>query len=148
MLEGTSRLLNPKFNLAELLMPYYQSSLRRQLNFKGQLLYARRLLVDFSQLVRDLPNNLGTLLDQLESGRLSIRLEHRRIESAVNRLVQGLLCTALFTGSSLLWSRQTPPTIYGTSVFGSIGCFVAVLMGVRLLVAIQHTGGMESNSRG
>ncbi len=147
MLEGTSRLLNPRFNLAELLMPYYQTSLRRHLNFKGQLMYARRLMVDFSQLVRDLPSNLGTLLDQLESGRLSIRLEHRRVESAVNRLVQGLLTTALFTGSSLLWSRQTPPTLYGTSVFGSIGCFVAVLMGMRLLIAIQHTGGTEERSR-
>lgn len=143
MLEGTSRLLNPRFNLAELLMPYYQSSLRRHFNFKGQLLYARRLMVDFSQLVRDLPNNVNTLLDQLETGKFSIRLEHRRIESAVNRMVQGLLTTALFTGSSLLWSGQTPPTLYGTSVFGSIGCFVAVLMGIRLLRAIQHSGGVE-----
>lgn len=143
MLEGTSRLLNPRFNLAELLMPYYQSSLHRQFNFKGQLLYARRLMVDFSQLVRDLPNNVNTLLDQMETGKFSIRLEHRRIESAVNRMVQGLLTTALFTGSSMLWSRQTPPTIYGTSVFGSIGCFVAVLMGIRLLRAIQHSGGVE-----
>ncbi|MFM7318836.1 MAG: ABC1 kinase family protein, partial [bacterium] len=93
MLEGTSRLLNPRFNLAELLLPYYQNSLMRKLNFKGQLMYARRLLVDFSQLVRDLPNNVGTLLDQLETGKFSIRLEHRRIESAVNRMVQGLLTT-------------------------------------------------------
>lgn len=143
MLEGTSRLLNPRFNLAELLMPYYQSSLRRHFNFKGQLLYARRLIVDFSQLVRELPNNVNTLLDQLENGKFSIRLEHRRIESAVNRMVQGLLTTALFTGSSLLWSNQTPPTLYGTSVFGAIGCFVAVLMGIRLLRAIQHSGGVE-----
>lgn len=143
MLEGTSRLLNPRFNLAELLLPYYQNSLMRKLNFKGQLMYARRLLVDFSQLVRDLPNNVGTLLDQLETGKFSIRLEHRRIESAVNRMVQGLLTTALFTGSSMLWSSQTPPTIYGTSIFGSIGCFVAVLMGIRLVRAIQHSGGVE-----
>jgi ubiquinone biosynthesis protein len=143
MLEGTSRLLNPRFNLAELLMPYYQNSVLRKFNFKGQLLYARRLMVDFSQLVRDLPNNVSTLLEQLESGKLSIRLEHRRIESAVNRLVQGLLCTALFMGSSMLWSSKTPPTIYGTSVPGSIGCLIGVMMGVRLLRAIQHTGGVE-----
>jgi hypothetical protein len=43
----------------------------------------------------------------------------------------------------MLWSSQTPPTIYGTSIFGSIGCFVAVLMGIRLLRAIQHSGGVE-----
>ncbi len=143
MLEGTSRLLNPRFNLAELLLPYYQNSLLRRLNFKGQIMYARRLMVDFSQMVRDMPNNVSTLLDQLESGRFSIRLEHRRIESAVNRLVQGLLCTALFTGSSMLWSSNTAPTIYGTSVPGSIGCLFAILMGIRLLRAIQHTGGVE-----
>jgi len=143
MLEGTSRLLNPRFNLAELLLPYYQNSLLRRLNFKGQIMYARRLMVDFSQMVRDMPNNVSTLLDQLESGRFSIRLEHRRIESAVNRLVQGLLCTALFTGSSMLWSSNTAPTIYGTSVPGCLGCLVGVLMGIRLLRAIQHTGGVE-----
>ena len=143
MLEGTSRLLNPRFNLAEMLLPYYQNSLVRHLNFKGQLMYARRLMVDFSQMVRDLPNNVSTLLDQLESGRFSIRLEHRRIESAVNRLVQGLLCTALFTGSSMLWSSKTAPTVYGTSVPGCMGCLVGVLMGIRLLRAIQHTGGVE-----
>ncbi len=146
MLEGTSRLLNPRFNLAELLLPYYQNSLLRRLNFKGQIMYARRLMVDFSQMVRDMPNNVSTLLDQLESGRFSIRLEHRRIESAVNRLVEGLLCTALFTGSSMLWSSNTAPTIYGTSVPGFIGCLFAILMGIRLLRAIQHTGGVEQKS--
>ncbi|MCY2933047.1 MAG: AarF/ABC1/UbiB kinase family protein, partial [Planctomycetota bacterium] len=65
------------------------------------------------------------------------------IESAVNRLVEGLLCTALFTGSSMLWSSNTAPTIYGTSVPGFIGCLFAILMGIRLLRAIQHTGGVE-----
>ncbi len=146
MLEGTSRLLNPRFNLAELLLPYYQNSQLRRLNYKGQIMYARRLMVNFSQMVRDMPNNVSTLLDQLESGRFSIRLEHRRIESAVNRLVEGLLCTALFTGSSMLWSSNTAPTIYGTSVPGFIGCLFAILMGIRLLRAIQHTGGVEQKS--
>jgi ubiquinone biosynthesis protein len=42
------------------------------------------------------------------------------------------MTSALFVGSSLLWSMKAPPTIAGVSVFGGAGYLLAAYLGGRL----------------
>jgi ubiquinone biosynthesis protein len=87
-------------------------------------------------------------LGQIKRGRFDVYLEHRRLESTVNRLVMGLLAAALFVGSAQLWSREVPPLVHGVSLPGAAGCAIAVGMGFRLLRAIKRSGNIvERNSR-
>jgi ubiquinone biosynthesis protein len=80
------------------------------------------------------------MLRQIKRGKFDVHLEHRKLESTVNRLVMGLLASALFVGSAQLWSLQVPPTVGGFSIPGALGCALAVALGFRLLHAIKKSG--------
>src|SRR5262249_51937846 len=118
MLEGTSRLLHPQFNLTELIAPYQKKMLMRRLSPARHMQKLKRLFNEWEYFGEVLPRTLADLLQSLQSGRLDVHLEHRRLEPSVNRLVLGLLTSALFLGSSLLWSMNVPPVVGGVSIFG------------------------------
>ncbi len=104
----------------------------------------RRTYVEWRHLGESLPAAIGDVIEQLQTGRFDVHLEHRRLEPSVNRLVLGLMTSALFVGSSLLWSRDAPPRVYGVSVFGVAGTLVSVALGFRLLRAIGHSGRLDT----
>jgi len=47
------------------------------------------------------------------------------------------LTGCLFLGSSLLWSRQIPPVLFGASLPGVLGCAASVILGLLILRAIR-----------
>lgn len=143
MLEGTSRLMHPEFNLTGLIAPYQKKMLLRRLSPARHLQKLRRLFNEWEYLGEVLPRTLADLLQSLQSGRLDVHLEHRRLEPSVNRLVLGMLTSALFLGSALLWSREVPPVIGGVSVCGVLGCGLSLILGLRLLWAIRKSGHLD-----
>jgi ubiquinone biosynthesis protein len=145
MLEGTSRQLSPDFSLAELLKPYYAQTLKRR--FSPQKLFHRtqRAFRDWERLIDMLPRDLADVLQRVRRGSFEVNLQHRRLEPTVNRLVLGILTAALFMGSAQLWSRGAAPLIGGISLFGALGCAMATLLGVRLLLAIRRSGSIQSD---
>ena len=148
MLEGTSRHLSPDFSLAALLQPYQAQVVRRRLSPLRLRRRIQRAYHDWDRLLDILPSDLADILGQIKRGRFDVHLEHRRLGSTVNRLVLGLLASALFVGSAQLWSRGVPPLIHGVSLPGAAGCAVAVGLGFRLLRAIKRSGDIvDRNSR-
>jgi ubiquinone biosynthesis protein len=146
MLEGTSRLLHPRFSLAELIQPYAVTMLRRRFSPRRWLGKLHRAYRDWDRLLEILPRDLAEILRRVRSGTFEIRHEHRRLEVTVHRLVLGIFTGALLVGSTQLWSQNAPPTIEGVSVFGLLGYVVAVVMGIRLLRIIRRAddGGGHS----
>ncbi len=57
-----------------------------------------------------LPYELTEILSRVRDGKLTIYLEHRRLDAIVNRPVYGLLTAVLFVGSSLIVKQHIPPT--------------------------------------
>jgi len=143
MLEGTSRRLNPSFSLAEVLEPYREQAIRRRLSPSRLLRRARSTQREWTRLLDSLPRDAADILQRIKSGRFDVHLDHRRLDSIVNRLVLGILTAALFVGSALLWSSGVPPRVVGLSVPGAAGCVVAVGLGWRLLRAITRTGKLR-----
>jgi ubiquinone biosynthesis protein len=45
----------------------------------------------------------------------------------------GMITSALFLGSALLWSNKVPPTLGDYSVFGVMGSVLSALLGLRLI---------------
>src|SRR5262249_52243700 len=103
MLEGPSRLLSPSFNLTQLIQPYQRKRLWRRLSPRRQMQRVRRIYQEIEYLGEVLPRGLADILQQVQTGRFDIHLDHRRLEPSVNRLVFGMLASALFLGSALLW---------------------------------------------
>jgi ubiquinone biosynthesis protein len=143
MLEGTSRQLHPQFALTELIRPYYHKLLWRRLS-PARALQKITLLYDQLRYFADaVPRTLIDIMQQVQAGRFNVHLEHRRLEPSVNRLVLGMLTSALFLGSSQLTSSKVPPLISDVSLPGALGCGVSVALGLRLLWAIRNSGHLD-----
>jgi ubiquinone biosynthesis protein len=133
MLEGTARLLSPSVNLLQLIEPYHRQILRRRLSPRRQLQKFQRVFTEWRHLGESLPRVVSEVLQQVQSGQFDIHLQHRRLEPAVNRLVMGMIVSALFLGSALLWSNSVPPRLGEYSVIGVLGCVVSAFLGLRLI---------------
>ena len=143
LLEGSARLLSRDFSLVEILQPFVKKRLAHRLS-PGQLLQRLgRSYRDWTRLLDALPRELTEILGRVRQGTFEVNLEHRRLDTVVNRLVYGILISALFLGSAMMWSRQAPPIFQGVSLFGAAGAAVAVVLTWRLLRAIKKEGGLE-----
>jgi ubiquinone biosynthesis protein len=138
MIEGTARQLSPTFNLMELVEPLQNQLMRDRFKPQHWLAKLRRTYRDLDRLVSNGPKDLANLLDRLRSGQFEIKLEHRHLQTAVNRLVAGLLASALFLGSAQLCGQNIPPVAFGVSVPGAVGCLLAIVMGILLLKKIAR----------
>ena len=100
---------------------------------------------DWSRLLEAFPGDTLDILNRLRRGSLDIHLQHRRLDSIVNRLVMGILTAALFVGSASLWSNNVKPLLWDVSVPGAVGCGLAVVLGINLIRAIHSSGDMRDS---
>ncbi|MCA9257968.1 MAG: AarF/ABC1/UbiB kinase family protein, partial [Planctomycetales bacterium] len=147
MLEGTGRRLAPDFSLMEVLKPFRKKIVARRLSPSRQLRKARRMASEFEQLAETLPRRLRDLMQQVETGKFDVHLDHRGLEPSVNRLVLGMLTSALFLGSVLLVTHNVMPLNFwplaGMSAPGLVGVSLSLALGIRLLRAINKSGHLD-----
>jgi ubiquinone biosynthesis protein len=133
LLEGTARLFNPTFSLAGLLAPWRSKLVSQRFSLKARFKKLSRMFVEWERLAESVPRVVLNAMDRLEDGQLAIRLEHRNLKSAVNRLIGGLFISSLLLSSTLLISRNVPPLAWSISIPGAFGYVVAIFFGVHLL---------------
>lgn len=152
-LEGTGKLLSPSFSLIELLQPLHRRMLLRRLSPQRQWRKFMRFYVEAERLAEILPRRLTEILEQIQAGKFDVHLYHRALEPSVNRLVLGMLASALFLGSSWMLSNKVAPLLFPDNVYlgfhqisilGLGGCSISVLLGLRLLRAIGKSGHLDS----
>ena len=147
MLEGTAKLVSPQFSLMDVLEPYRRKMALARLSPSRQLRKMRRIYYELEQLAELLPRRVRVILQQVQSGKFDVHLDHRGLEPSVNRLVLGMLASALFLGSSLLISREVGPALIGINVLGGLGYIVALVLGLRLLRAISKSGHLDRRQK-
>jgi len=143
VLEGSARKLAPTFNLLEVVESFHRRTVLRRFSPVRQLRRMRRLQSELRQLVEVAPRAVVEITEQLRAGRFEIHLDHRGLQPSINRLVLGLLASALFLGSSLLVARAVPPLFHGYSVIGAVGGLVSLFLGLRLILAINRSGHLD-----
>ncbi|MEM7784043.1 MAG: AarF/UbiB family protein [Planctomycetota bacterium] len=155
-LEGTGRLLDPNFSLMEIMKPFQRMLILKRLSPVRQARKLRRFYMEVEQLVDALPQRVANILEQVQTGRFDVHLVHRRLGPTANRIVVGLMTSALFLGSSLMLSYKVPPLlfpkdgpigIHDLSVLGLTGFLVSMLMGLRLMWAIRKSGNLDQPDR-
>ena len=142
MLEGTSQQLSPDFSIGEILAPYKVEAIRRRLSPQRMIRKIQSAHRDWNRLVETFPGDMADIVNRLRRGDFNVHLEHRKLDSIVNRLVLGVLSAALFVGSASLWSNSVKPLIRDVSVPGALGCGVAVYLGFILVRAIRRAGNI------
>jgi ubiquinone biosynthesis protein len=143
ILEGTGRQLAPGFNLVELLEPYRRQMVMKKLSPRRLWRAVSAVGGDWENMLREFPRQIGLFYRMIQKQDFSVQLLHRHLEPSVNRVVFGMMVSALFLGSSLMWAYHAPPEVYGASVFGIFGCVLSSLLGYHLFRAIQHSGRLE-----
>ena len=150
MLEGLARLASPRFCLMDVLGPHQKQMAWRRISPLRRLRKLRRIYGEIEHLAEVMPRKVLDIVELFQAGKIDVHLDHRGLEPSVNRLVLGMLASALFLGSSLLLSREVPPLLSeriplvgGVSLFGITGCIVALGIGVRLWRAISKSGHLD-----
>ena len=139
-LDGTARSLSPSFNLQSVLQPYESKIVARKLDPTRWFEKSRKNAREWVEFLEDLPSDLSKTLHKVRTGELRVRLEHRNLNSIVNRVVLGLIIAALILGSSLLWSFKAPPLFDGVSLLGIVGYAAVLILGWLLYRAIKDSG--------
>ena len=151
-LEGTGKQLSPRFSLVEVMQPFQRKAMLRRLSPARKIKKARKIYAELEHLAEVLPRRTIDILQQIQEGRFDVHLEHRGLSPSINRLVLGMLASALFLGSTLLLSQEVPPVFFpkesyfgmhNISILGLIGCTISILVGLRLLWAIGKSGHLD-----
>ena len=145
-LEGTATLLNPNFDLAELLDPWRKRFVRQQFSPRTRLKEVRRLYTDWERTAEAAPKAINNLIERIEKGKFSVNFDLSHLKSAMNRLVAGLFISSLLLSSTLLIVHHIPPQIKNISILGMAGFAVAILFGFRIIW--QNRDGRVSKRRG
>jgi ubiquinone biosynthesis protein len=139
LLEGSSRLLNPEFNIAVLFEKYQIKIFKRRIAPKALFKKMIKNLRQWEHVVELFPTALNKLLRKAGSDNFEVNLDHGNLEKSVNRVVMGLITSALFLGSSMLWSFKVPPVFHGYSVFGIIGVAISSILTFNLIRDIRRS---------
>ena len=137
--EGTARLLDPNFNLAESLRSYGTDIAMRRFSPARLQRSLLRTYRDWERLITTYPRDMVALLERAQRGELQIHVQQHGMERPMNRLNIGIMTSALLLGSALLWATGAPPTIFGISVFGALGVATAIFMGAMVLLQIWRS---------
>ena len=99
--------------------------------------------------MRELPEELRTILKQPRSGQMKLEFEHRglgklatALDRVSNRVAFAIVLAAQIIGSSLIILSDIPPKWNGIPIIGLAGFLVAGVMGFWLLVSIIRHGRM------
>lgn len=151
-LEGTVHQLNPSFNLLEVMQPFFRKVWYRRFSPRRQVRRLRRIYLELETLMETLPGQISGIMELVQEGRLDVHLSHKGLSPSVNRLVLGMLFSAVFMGSSLLLAFKVPPLLFADgawlgmkelSILGLVGYVASLLAGVRLILAINRSGNLD-----
>src|SRR5262249_28794036 len=133
MLEGTSRQLNPNFNLAALIEPYQVKVLKNRLSLDRVLRKLYRMYRDWDRLIDIFPRDVTEILRRIRNGTFELKLDHQKMEATVNRLILGVLSASFFLGSSIMLAHKVEPAPADISIIGALGLFLSLLFAWRLI---------------
>lgn len=154
-LEGTLRELGAGFDSLEVVRSYMRRTMARRLSPQRRLRQARRIYLEAENFLEMAPDEMISLLRQARRGEVRMTLEHQRLGPTVNRLVLGLMASAVFLGSSLLLAMEVPPLLFreqsvlalqNLSLLGIIGLVGSITVMMWLLLAINRSGHLTRDN--
>jgi len=118
--EEIGQSLSADFDIMEVGKPYAWKLLTQKLNPLRQTNELYYWFIDAMSIVRDLPYDVGIVLQQVRKGRLKVEFEHvglepirRTLDRVAHRIPLTILIAALLLSSSVLVLAQVPPFLCG-----------------------------------
>ncbi len=154
-LEGTLRELGASFDSLEVVRKFVRQTMVRRLSPKRRIRQARRIYLEAENFLEAAPDEFISLLRQARRGEVRMTLEHQRLGPTVNRMVLGLMASAVFLGSALMLAMKVPPLLFPTpsvlqmqdiSLLGLIGVIGSMTVMMWLLLAINRSGHLTRDN--
>ncbi len=154
-LEGTLRELGASFDSLDVVRKFTRQSMIKRFSPGRRLRQASRVYLEAENLLETAPDEVITLLKMARHGDLRLKLEHQRLGPTVNRMVLGLMASAVFLGSSILLAMKVPPLLFherslmaleDLSVLGVVGIVGSMAVMLRLLLAINRSGHLTRDN--
>ncbi|MGI9470469.1 MAG: ABC1 kinase family protein [Rubripirellula sp.] len=154
-LEGTLRELGASFDTLDVVRTFMRRSMARRLSPHRRIRQARRIYLEAENFLEAAPDEMISLLRQARRGEVRMTLEHQRLGPTVNRMVLGLMTSAVFLGSSLLLAMKVPPLLFHNeswlalkdiSLLGLIGFCGSITVMLWLLLAINRSGHLTRDN--
>ncbi|MGC6769104.1 ABC1 kinase family protein [Enterococcus sp. LJL51] len=141
--EGMIRELDPEISLVEISAPFAKKYFTEKIDWSTELKRAALDTLYSAKAAPQIPSRALDVLDDLAKGKSKVNIELKkqdellnRLESMINRLVIGLILSALIIGSSMLVEFQEGLTSRFVSVLGIVGYGVAFLAVIYLIYDI------------
>jgi ubiquinone biosynthesis protein len=146
-IESVGRDLDPSFDMVGFVKPYLENLVSKRYSLPAIQNRVQRSLVQYLELVEDLPGELRPIFSQLRRNKLAVNLEHRgldrltrTIEHASRNISFALIIAAIFVGSAILVLASR------TGAFGSTVGYVgfgaaAVLLAFMVISNRRYRGG-------
>lgn len=152
-LEGTLSELGASFDSLKVIQSLAQKSMLRRLSPQRRFRQARRIYLEAESFLESAPDELVSLMQMVRRGETRVTLEHQRLSPSINRLVLGLMTSAVFLGSSLMLAQRVPPLFFVSflemepiSLFGLIGVSGSMAVMLWLLRAITRSGHLTRHN--
>lgn len=154
-LEGTLGELGARFDGLDAVRAFMTRSVARRLSPQRRIRQARRIYLEAENFLEAAPDEMISLIRQARKGEVRVILEHQRLSPTVNRMVLGLMTSAVFLGSSLLLAMKVPPLIFhdeswlalqDISLLGLLGFFGSMTVMLWLLLAINRSGHLTRHN--
>jgi ubiquinone biosynthesis protein len=147
--EGVGRVLDPDLELIKLAEPFMKRVKADRARINRIAEETGLTTSEYINLLRDLPEEIRTILAQLRQGRIKMEFEHRglsglreALDQVSNRIAFAIVLASLVIGSSLIVLSGIPPKWNDIPIIGLIGFLFAGMMGFWLLVSILRHSRM------
>lgn len=139
-IEGLLTETNPNINFMDIITLHLagkEVDLKKELKETGAsaLITLRKSL--------DIPAHLSDILKMTVKGQTKINLEITgseeplsQLDAMMNKLILAVICAGLLIGSSLVCTTDMAGKLFGIPALGAIGFFLALVLGVILVVSI------------
>ena len=144
--EGVGRELDPELNVMAEIEPLASRLVLERWHPERLWRLLRRGLGQILAVQRQLPRQLGRIVQKLERGELALEFRHenlehlqRTIEDSASRLTVAIIVGAIVIGSSLLISTGAGPSVFGFPELGLLGYLISALLGLWVVFNIMRS---------
>jgi ubiquinone biosynthesis protein len=147
--EGVVAKIAPEMNIMHIAIPYIKLQMLKEWDFGQEALEQVNNLLQLLKQGPRIPIKLMELMDNTASGKLKVKTEIVNMEKIVielhkmvNRLVLGIIITAIIIGSCQVIKVDFGPKILNLSAIGFIGYIFMFVLGGWLFASILKSGRM------
>lgn len=154
-LEGTMSELGASFDSLQVIQEMARKSAMRRMSPRRRFRQVRRIYLEAEEFLATAPAEMVSLLQMVRRGETRVNLEHKRLSPSINRLVLGMMASAVFMGSALMLARDVKPLMSlkffsfdsgPMSMLGLFGVVGSMSVMVWLLIAIAKSGHLTRDN--